>query len=256
MNDNTQVTEVEVIEIEQPTETEIETEAKIEPTPGQLAAEAEIEHLKELAAEALVRAQGDEVDAAIEQLESGEVETADSDPTIGVDVQPEEAGAGPDAGPEIICEDGLPILMPAEVRSMRDGLGISRPMLIELTGINGYRCWAAEQAHKADEPDVIEWRKIVSVVLRRVDEHGLPAEMQPKKRGRKPGSTTNTQDTTQVEQLTAEVNELNAHLALAIQALTEIGEVKSLKEAKAKAIAVLEILTAEDETDDEVTTEA
>lgn len=231
MNDNTQVTEVEVIEIEQPTE--VETEAKIEPTPGQLANEAKTEELKALATEALTRA-----------------ENAEEQPTEAkTEVQPAPVT-------EIICEDGLPIMTPAEVRSMRDGMGISRPMLIELTGINGYRCWAAEQAHKADEPDVIEWRKIVSVVLRRVDEHGLPAEMQPKKRGRKPGSTANTQDTTQVEQLTAEVNELNAHLALAIQALTEIGEVKSLKEAKAKATAVLEILTAEDEIEDEVTTEA
>lgn len=257
MIDNAQVTEVEVIETEavlgeiEDAERELrhaiaegadvtDIRRKIDdlrgnqPTEVQQAAEAKTEELEALAAEALARVESDEA----------KIEVA-SPPKSEATV--------------ILCDDGLPILTPAEVRSMRDGMGISRPMLIELTGINGYRCWAAEQAHKADELDVVEWRKIVSVVLRQVDENGLPESMRPKARkvGRPSAQSIVDAANAEVEDLKSALNEAQNQLEMALLALREINEVKSLKEAKAKATAALELLTEdEDEDEAEVTTEA
>lgn len=129
----------------------------------------------------------------------------------------------------------VPIFTPSEVRIVRDQLGISRPGLIVLSGLNGYRCWAAEQETKVDERDAIEWRIRITEVLLKANQEGVPTEAKAKNRK----AAAKVQDTADSHV----VGELTMLLALAVQGLKDITAVKSLKDAKAKAEALIELLT-------------
>lgn len=227
-----------------------------------------------------------DVDVQTATWERGELEPATDDPTIGVDVHTEEAGAGSDAAEaEAEAEvrtpltaivigfnhDQLPypVLEPAELLDKRTGLGISRQMLHalgdgnggngSLPGINGYRVWAAEQASKATEPAVMAWRAELSQILGAWDDgkpwNGVERPAAATK-GRRPGSANGTSDNAEVTGLRDMVAALESKIADALTLVDSINGVKSLKEAKAVAAQVLEVLNQpESSTDSSDTTD-
>lgn len=132
----------------------------------------------------------------------------------------------------------VPIFTPTEVRLVRDQLGISRPGLILLSGLNGYRCWAAEQESKVDERDAIEWRIRVTEVLLAANRDGTPVEAKAKNR-----KSIKVNSDVDVEALNSRISDMNMTLALVTAGLMEIAEVKSLKEAKARVQALIELTT-------------